>query len=185
MTTTSDARKRIAENDAQWQALHDDRNAARAEVERLRGLLESALASGKTALEDGQALLALTKKQGAQLGAIAALADEYERDRDVCVSWLHDPPKIVDSGHPARLSLMAETLNTFATRLRTILADAAGAIAKHEQEVRAHALREFADTRGVNVGDEDDEWWKGYRQAQRECLRDAVARADALTEGRG
>ncbi|QIK83001.1 hypothetical protein [Sanguibacter sp. HDW7] len=47
-------------------------------------------------------------------------------------------------------------------------------------QVQAEALRAFADTRGVNVGDEDDEWWRGYRQAQRECLHDASARADRL-----
>lgn len=34
-------------------------------------------------------------------------------------------------------------------------------------------VREFVDTRGVNVGDEDDPWWRGYRQAQRECVQDA------------
>ncbi|QIK82415.1 hypothetical protein [Sanguibacter sp. HDW7] len=49
--------------------------------------------------------------------------------------------------------------------------------------VQAEALREFADTRGVNVGDDDDEWWRGYRQAQRECLHDASARADRLENG--
>lgn len=51
---------------------------------------------------------------------------------------------------------------------------------RSEAEVKAEALREFADTRGVNVGDDDDEWWRGYRQAQRECLHDASARADRL-----
>lgn len=44
----------------------------------------------------------------------------------------------------------------------------------------AEALGRFADTRGVNIGDEDDAWWRGYRQAQRECLRDAVDAADRL-----
>jgi hypothetical protein len=62
----------------------------------------------------------------AVLGAVAALADEYERDRDVCIEWLHDPTKITDEGHPARLSLMAETLNTFATRLRAVLGPVSG-----------------------------------------------------------
>lgn len=56
-----------------------------------------------------------------------------------------------------------------------------------ESEARARgaveALREFADSRGVNVGDEDDEWWSGYRQAQRECLRDAADRADEYERG--
>lgn len=46
--------------------------------------------------------------------------------------------------------------------------------------VQAEALHAFADARGVNAGDNDDEWWRGYRQAQRECLHDASARADRL-----
>lgn len=48
------------------------------------------------------------------------------------------------------------------------------------RQAKAEALREFADTRGVNVGDEDDEWWSGYRQAQRECLHAAAAAADRI-----
>ena len=51
---------------------------------------------------------------------------------------------------------------------------------RSEAEVKAEALREFADTRGVHVGDEDDEWWRGYRQAQRECLHAAAAAADRI-----
>ena len=42
------------------------------------------------------------------------------------------------------------------------------------QMAKARALvRDFADSRGVNVGDEDGDWWRGYRQAQREALMDA------------
>lgn len=48
---------------------------------------------------------------------------------------------------------------------------------RSEAVVKAEALREFADTRGVNVGDEDSYWWDGYRQAQRECLHDALTRS--------
>ena len=33
----------------------------------------------------------------------------------------------------------------------------------------------LTDSRGVNVGDDDSEWWQGYRQAQRECWYDAQA----------
>ena len=56
---------------------------------------------------------------------------------------------------------------------------------RSEGEIKAEALREFADTRGVNIGDEDDDWWRGYRQAQRECLQDALKAADQVagTEG--
>jgi hypothetical protein len=41
-------------------------------------------------------------------------------------------------------------------------------------------LREFIGSLGVNIGDEDDEWWRGYRQAQREIVlraRDALGGA--------
>lgn len=49
-----------------------------------------------------------------------------------------------------------------------------------ERRGAVRALRRFADTLGVNVGDEDDEWWQGYRQAQRECLHDASDAADRI-----
>lgn len=42
------------------------------------------------------------------------------------------------------------------------------------------ALRAAADERGVNVGDEDDEWWSGYRQAQREVIHWLSDRADRI-----
>lgn len=51
-------------------------------------------------------------------------------------------------------------------------------IAAAEQRGREAALREAADECGVNVGDEDDEWWRGYRQAQREKCRELSERAD-------
>lgn len=41
-------------------------------------------------------------------------------------------------------------------------------------ELRAalpHLLAPLRDELGVYVGDEDGEWWDGYRQAQRECVR--------------
>ena len=49
-------------------------------------------------------------------------------------------------------------------------------------QAKAEVLREFADTLGVNVGDEDNEWWSGYRQGQREALRKAVDRAAFYAE---
>jgi hypothetical protein len=53
-------------------------------------------------------------------------------------------------------------------------------LADRVQRAEVRALREFADTRGINVGSEDDEWWHGYRQAQRECMHDASDRADRI-----
>lgn len=56
-------------------------------------------------------------------------------------------------------------------------------LVQRDRRVAAEALRTFADTRGVQIGDEDDDWWHGYRQAQRECLRDANKRADRIEAG--
>lgn len=53
-------------------------------------------------------------------------------------------------------------------------------LAQRDRRVAAEALRRFADSRGVNVGDEEDDYWRGYRQAQRECLHDAVNTADRI-----
>jgi hypothetical protein len=50
-------------------------------------------------------------------------------------------------------------------------------VARIKAAARREALLAFADTRGVNVGDEHGEWWQGYRQAQRECLHDATKAA--------
>lgn len=40
----------------------------------------------------------------------------------------------------------------------------------YTERVKAEALRELADYLVVNAGDEDDEWWRGYRQGQRQAL---------------
>jgi hypothetical protein len=50
---------------------------------------------------------------------------------------------------------------------------------------KAQALEEFADTLGVNAGDEDDEWWSGYRNGQRQALRMASTRTAAYRVGEG
>ena len=63
------------------------------------------------------------------------------------------------------------------TELARVECDLADAEAK-VVAARREALLAFADTRGVNVGDEDGEWWQGYRQAQRECLHDATKAAE-------
>lgn len=56
-------------------------------------------------------------------------------------------------------------------------------LADRDRRTAAKTLRRFADSRGVNVGDEDDDYWRGYRQAQRECLHDAINTADRIERG--
>jgi hypothetical protein len=56
-------------------------------------------------------------------------------------------------------------------------------LAERDARVRAEAVRAFGATLGVNVGDEDDEWWRGYRQGQREALHAARKHADAIERG--
>ena len=84
-------------------------------------------------------------------------AERIEREADV----------LIEVGHPSR-------------------PDRHELMRQHIERIKAAARREallaFADTRGVNVGDEDTEWWQGYRQAQRECLRDATDAALAEPE---
>lgn len=59
--------------------------------------------------------------------------------------------------------------------------DALAIVERIVAQARADALQAFADTRGVDIGDDDSDWWQGYQSAQRECLRDARAvLADAL-----
>ena len=42
------------------------------------------------------------------------------------------------------------------------------------------AVRAWVDRRGVNVGDRDDEYMRGYRDAQRHALQDALKLRRAL-----
>jgi hypothetical protein len=56
-------------------------------------------------------------------------------------------------------------------------------LAAHDAEVAAKALRALADNLGVNVGDDDSEWWQGYRQAQREFVHGVAERADRIRGG--
>ena len=44
------------------------------------------------------------------------------------------------------------------------------------------AVREWIDRRGVNVGDRDDDYMRGYRDAQRHALLDAAELRRALDE---
>ena len=41
-------------------------------------------------------------------------------------------------------------------------------------------VRDWMDRRGVYVGDEDSEWWDGYRQAQRVVMLSAHELIDSL-----
>ena len=41
-------------------------------------------------------------------------------------------------------------------------------------------VRDWADRRGVYAGDEDSEWWDGYRQAEREVMLSARELIDSL-----
>lgn len=69
--------------------------------------------------------------------------------------------------------------------VRTILASdwLADLLAAERRKGAEEALREFADSRGVNDGDDDSKWWQGHRQAQRECLRDASDLAEQAGGG--
>ena len=50
-------------------------------------------------------------------------------------------------------------------------------------EARLAAVRYWIETRGVDVGDRDDEYMRGYRDAQRRAILDA-AEALAIIDGR-
>ena len=103
-------------------------------------------------------------------GTATAWADR-EETRRVVVCAAHRAEWIAQ-GCPVAVSVAAAAV-------------AALDLPRRDRETAAKALDEFASTRGVNVGDEDDEWWRGYRQAQRECLLDATRAASALRERRG
>lgn len=53
-------------------------------------------------------------------------------------------------------------------------------LARRDARIRAEAVRAFGDTLGVHVGDEDDDWWRGYRQGQREALHAAREHANRI-----
>lgn len=53
-----------------------------------------------------------------------------------------------------------------------------------DAEGRLDAVREWIDRRGVNVGDRDDEYMRGYRDAQRHAIQDAAALRAAIEDAR-
>lgn len=53
----------------------------------------------------------------------------------------------------------------------------------HDRKVASDAVRAYADQLGVYVGDEDSEYYRGYRQAQREAIQRADRYVDQLAAG--
>lgn len=62
----------------------------------------------------------------ATIDKVHAIADEWARDRDVCLAWIADPSKHVDPGHPMRLSGVADVLNQHAVLIRAATPDPEG-----------------------------------------------------------
>ena len=48
---------------------------------------------------------------------------------------------------------------------------------------QVEAVREWVDRRGVNVGDRDDDYMRGYRDAQRHAVQDAAELRATLDRG--
>lgn len=93
--------------------------------------------------------------------------------RDV---WRTDIPSLKDARD--QLAAVVEKAEDYVTRhyldmrfgdeVLPILATApADALREHDAKVRAKAVRDARDEMGVYVGDEDSEWWDGYRNGQR------------------
>ena len=53
-----------------------------------------------------------------------------------------------------------------------------------DAEGRLGVVREWIDRRGVNVGDRDDDYMRGYRDAQRHALQDAAELRAAIEDAR-
>lgn len=52
-----------------------------------------------------------------------------------------------------------------------------------ENKVRADELQAASEAFGVDISTNDGEWFKGYRQAQREIIQNLAARAAAVRAG--
>lgn len=78
---------------------------------------------------------------------------------------------------PSRVELVSSLVQAVRDHARTMarLSKVEGELVFANAQLVAlrDAVREYADSRGVNIGDDDDEWWKGYRNAQRVALHDA------------
>ena len=53
-----------------------------------------------------------------------------------------------------------------------------------DAEGRLDVVREWLDSRGVDVGERDDEYMDGYRAAQRHAIQDAAALRAAIEDAR-
>ena len=53
-----------------------------------------------------------------------------------------------------------------------------------DAEGRLDVVREWLDSRGVDVGERDDEYMRGYRDAQRHAIQDAAALRAAIEDAR-
>lgn len=51
------------------------------------------------------------------------------------------------------------------------------------RQAEIDAVREYADQLGVYVGDEEGEYYRGYRQAQREAMHRAQRYVDQMAAG--
>lgn len=103
---------------------------------------------------------------------------DLERERDELTAEV-ERLKLVHVGQ-ARLAMLA-----------VYLADVdgdEGTQAFYQEWVRAHdaaLIESLADDRGVDACEDhdDDEWWMGYRQAQREIIHWLTERARRVREG--
>ena len=53
-----------------------------------------------------------------------------------------------------------------------------------DAEGRLDVVREWLDSRGVDVDERDDEYMRGYRDAQRHAIQDAAALRAAIEDAR-
>ena len=110
-------------------------------------------------------------------GVLASESADFERERDELAAEV-ERLKLIHVGQ-ARLAMLA-----------VYLADVdgdEGTQAFYQEWVRAHdaaLIESLADDRGVDAsGDnDDDEWWVGYRQAQREIIHWLTERARQVRE---
>ena len=94
------------------------------------------------------------------------MTDDYTPTKDRIVSWLMEGA-YTGQGADHR----AEAFDAW--------------LAEHDAKVRAEAVRDARDELGVYVGDEDSEWWDGYRNGQRRQNTDMAEYADHIEREAG
>lgn len=158
------------------EAAERDRAEMRAEVKRLRDADEALLVD--YAAEMGRRI-----NSDLTLRALAALASQHE---DYCCSkGCTGPGNCLSRGEH---EFCTEACNCQSAPYLAILADSAGAIAKHEQEVRAQALREaiahIETHNGTPITGENLRYAATHEALARSWIFDVLTGlADALTEG--